>query len=48
MIYDFELAEDLDELQRILSSINLNGWQLVSVTQDIGMCYTVFFGRPRG
>lgn len=48
MIYDFELAEDIDELQKIISSINHAGWQLVAVTQDVGMCYTVFFGRPRG
>ena len=47
MIYDFELAEDIDELQKIISSINHAGWQLVAVTQDEGL-YTVFFGRPRG
>ena len=47
MLYDFDLAEDADELQKIISSINHVGWQLIAVTQDVGMCYTVFFGRPR-
>lgn len=45
MICDFDLAEDTEELQNILSSINSNNWQLIAVTQDKGM-YTVFFRRP--
>lgn len=44
--YDFHLAEDLDDLGRVLYTINESGYHLVSVSQDrLGM-YTVFFGRP--
>lgn len=44
-VTDFQLCVDIVELQRTLTSIDQNGFLLISVTQDAGV-YTVFFRRP--
>lgn len=46
MVYDFEFAEDIQELTSVIHQINRSGYTLVAVTQD-GGAYTVFFGRSR-
>lgn len=45
VLYDYEFCSTRSDLQRVMESINQNGYELVSVTQDIN-CYTVFFRRP--
>lgn len=44
-IYDFEFAADRAELIAVMDRINRHGYDLISVTQDIGGVYTVFFRR---
>ena len=45
MVYDFDKVKGTKGLAVILASINLNGFDLITVTQD-GFDYTVFFRRP--
>lgn len=44
-LYDFELCADLQELKQTLNDINRLAYELISVTQDGGGVYTVFFKR---
>lgn len=44
-VYDFELCEDLEELKKVIATINRNHFELISVTQDPAGVYTVFFKR---
>ena len=44
-IADFERCENLEDLRRVMEEINLNQYQLISVTQDTWDIYTVFFRR---
>ena len=44
-VADFERCEDIAQLQTVMETINRNGYQLVSVTQDSKDVFTVFFRR---
>ena len=44
-ICDFERCENIDDLRRVMETINRNQYQLISVTQDEWNVYTVFFRR---
>lgn len=44
-VYDYVLCATQDELQKSLDNINLHGYDLVSVTQDLSGIYSVFFRR---
>ena len=44
-ICDFERCENIDDLHRVMETINRNQYQLISVTQDSRDIYTVFFRR---
>lgn len=44
-VADYERCEDIGQLQTIMETINRNGYQLVSVTQDSKDVFTVFFRR---
>ena len=44
-ICDFERCENIDDLRRVMETINRNQYQLISVTQDNWDIYTVFFRR---
>ena len=44
-VADFERCEDIAQLQTVMGTINRNGYQLVSVTQDSKDVFTVFFRR---
>ena len=47
-VYDFEICADFDELKATMQSINYNGYDLISVTQDHRGFYTLFFRRFAG
>ena len=38
-------CENIDDLHRVMETINRNQYQLISVTQDSRDIYTVFFRR---
>ena len=44
-VNDFEQCADLQQLETVMETINRNQYQLISVTQDSGDVYTVFFRR---
>lgn len=44
-ICDFERCDNIDDLRRVMETINRNQYQLISVTQDNFNTYTVFFRR---
>ena len=44
-VADFERCENMEDLRRVMEEINLNQYQLISVTQDTWDIYTVFFRR---
>lgn len=44
-VIDFELCEDVQQLRRVLATVNRRGYQVVSVTQAGDGVYTVFFRR---
>ena len=46
LVYDFEFCAGKEELDRLIYHINLSGYALVGVTQDLSGIYTVFFRRP--
>ena len=45
-LYDYEICADEEGLSRILDEINFRRYHLVTVTQDPGGKYTVFFLKP--
>lgn len=44
-ITDFETCENMQQLEEVMSIINRNQYQLISVTQDSFDVYRVFFRR---
>lgn len=44
-IHDYERCADLQQLKFVMEIIDLNQYQLISVTQDSDDIYTVFFRR---
>lgn len=45
MVYDFEYTDDILDLRSALGIINVDGYELIAVTQ-IGDHYTIIFRRP--
>ena len=41
------LADDLDGLQKEISGIGRNGWELAAVTRLDGPAYLLWFKRPK-
>lgn len=44
-ITDFETCENMQQLEEVMSIINRNQYQLISVTQDSKDIFRVFFRR---